>query len=76
MILRMRSVPALDATAYETLEEIYKSCKKKNIALIISHINEQPLNVLKKQDLYQKIGEENFASNIYEAIDKAKNITQ
>ena len=76
MILRMRSVPALDATAYQTLEEIYTSCKKRNITLIISHINEQPLNVLKKQELFQKIGEENFAPNIYAAIELAKNIAE
>jgi len=76
MILRMRSVPALDATAYQTLEEIYTSCKKRNITLIISHINEQPLNVLKKQELFQKIGEENFAPNIYAAIELAKSITE
>ena len=76
MILRMRSVPALDATAYQTLEEIYTSCKKRNITLIISHINEQPLNVLKKQELFQKIGEENFAPNIYAAIERAKSIAE
>ncbi len=76
MILRMRSVPALDATAYQTLEKIYNSCVKRNITLIISHINDQPLNVLKKQELYEKIGEENFVSNIYDAIERAKNITE
>jgi SulP family sulfate permease len=76
MILRMRSVPALDATAYQTLEKIYKSCAKRDITLIISHINEQPLNVLKKQELYEKIGEDNFVANIYDAIERAKNITE
>ncbi len=75
MILRMRSVPALDATAYQTLEKIYNSCAKRDITLIISHINEQPLNVLKKQDLYEKIGEDNFAANIYDAIERAKLLT-
>lgn len=72
LILRMRGVPALDATAYKTIEDIYKKCVHNNITLIISHINEQPLAVLQKQGLYNKIGQANFASHISEAINIAK----
>lgn len=74
LILRMRGVPALDATAYKTIEDIYKKCKETNVTLIISHINEQPLKVLKKQGLFDKMGEEHFAANISEAIEKAEKI--
>ena len=74
LILRMRGVPALDATAYKTIEDIYKKCKETNVTLIISHINEQPLKVLKKQGLFDKMGEEHFAANISEAIEKAEKL--
>lgn len=74
LILRMRGVPALDATAYEAIEDIYHKCKENGITLIISHINKQPLNVLKKQKLYQEIGANNFAPNITKAILIAENI--
>lgn len=76
LILRMRGVPSLDATAYKTVSDIYSECKSHGITLIISHINEQPLNVLKKQGLYDEIGKENFADNIYAAIEHAKKIVQ
>lgn len=75
LILRMRGVPALDATAYKTIEDIYKKCKETNVTLIISHINEQPLKVLKKQGLFDKMGEEHFAANISEAIEKAEKLS-
>ena len=74
LILRMRGVPALDATAYEAIADIHNMCKENDITLIISHINKQPLNVLKKQKLYKEIGENNFAPNIYKAIQIAEKI--
>jgi len=76
MILRMRGVPALDATACKTLNDIYEQCQKNDMTLIISHINEQPLNVLKKDGLYDKIGKENFAQNITAAVERACSITE
>lgn len=72
MILRMRSVPALDATAYATLEKIYHQCKASNMELILSHVNEQPMQVLKKQGLYEKIGGDHFMPHIREAIKLAE----
>ena len=76
MILRMRGVPALDATACKTLSDIYAECEKSGMTLVISHINEQPLNVLKKDGLYDKIGKENFAQNITAALERACSITE
>lgn len=74
MILRMRGVPALDSTACKTLKNIYAGCKEAGIVLVISHINEQPLSVLKKDGLYYEIGENNFADNIHDAIKRAEEI--
>ena len=67
----MRGVPALDATAYKTLKDVYTRCQANNMTLIISHINQQPLSVLQKEGLYDEIGEENFAPNITSAIEIA-----
>ena len=75
MILRMRGVPALDATACSTLRDIYDTCKKKGIVVIVSHINEQPLSVLQKDGLYAEIGERNFTANIHDAVSLAEEIT-
>lgn len=74
VILRMRSVPAIDATAYQTLLNIYKICKANNIVLILSHVNEQPMNMLEKAGFDKLIGKENFCSNIDEALLRAEKI--
>ena len=74
IILRMRSVPAMDATAMHTLEGVYDSCKKDNIELILSHVNEQPMSVMKKAEFDKKIGNANFCENIDKALERANEL--
>lgn len=76
VILRMRSVPAVDATGLHSLQTIVKACKKKNIVLVMSHVNEQPMKIFKKSGMYETIGEENFCENIDVALERAKAITE
>lgn len=76
MILRMRSVPAMDATAYKTLEKLYDQCEKSKMQLILSHTNPQPMEVIKKEGLYDKLGEENFQPHIHDALKRAEEIVE
>ncbi len=76
VILRMRSVPAIDATGIHSLETIMKACKKKNIVLVMSHVNEQPMKIFKKSGIYQQIGKNNFCENIDAALERARVITE
>ena len=55
LILRMRSVNAIDATAMHALELLWEKCQKKNVTLIFSHVNEQPMSAMKKSGFYDKV---------------------
>lgn len=72
IILRMRSVNAIDATAMHSLEQFADNCKEKKIRLILSHVNEQPRSIMEKAQFIDKIGEENFAKHIDDALEKAE----
>ena len=74
MVLRMRSVSAIDATAMHNLEQLYDKCKKKNITLIFSHVDEQPMNVMHKSGFYDKVGSENFCAHIDDALLRAEGL--
>lgn len=76
LILRMRSVNAIDATAMHNLEELLVKCQKKNITLILSHVNEQPMSVMQKAGFVKAVGEENFCNHIDDAISRAEKITK
>ena len=71
LILRMRSVPAMDITALQSLEKVYDKCKKKDVTVLLSHVNEQPMKVMEKAGFAEKIGAENFCENIDAALVRA-----
>ena len=68
LILRMRSVPAIDATGLHSLETIIKTCKKQGKTLILSHVNEQPMHSLEKAKLLEEVL---IAENIDAALEMA-----
>ncbi len=72
LVIRMRSVNAIDATAMHSLEQLYESLEKKNIQIILSHVNEQPMSVMKKAGFVNKIGEKNFCVHIDDALKRAE----
>ena len=72
LVLRMRSVNAIDATAMHNFEALLKMCQKKNVQLILSHVNEQPLQVMQKSGFYEMVGAENFCEHIDAALKRAE----
>lgn len=71
LILRMRSVPAIDVTAVNALEELCEKCKASGIHVIFSHVNEQPMRTIKKAGLVDRLGNDHFCKHIEDAIEKA-----
>ena len=76
LVLRMRSVSTIDATAMKNLEILFDDCKARGVQLIMSHVNEQPMKVIKKAGFYDKLGEENFAPHIDDALARAQEIVK
>lgn len=76
LILRMRAVPALDATALNQLESLQKKCEESGVTLIFSHVNEQPLLSMKKCGLFERVGEENFCDHIDAALERASSLSE
>ncbi len=74
LIIRMRSVPSVDATALNALEGLHERCQKNGIQLVLSHVNEQPMRAMEKAGFVEKVGEENFCSCIDDALERAKNL--
>ena len=71
MVIRMRSVSAMDITSMISLENVYNVCQEHGVKLVLSHVNEQPMKVMKKAGFVDKLGEENFQPNIDAALERA-----
>ncbi|MBP3310215.1 MAG: STAS domain-containing protein [Ruminococcus sp.] len=71
LCIRMRNVPAIDAAGVEVLMEIVKRCRRHKVNVIFSHVNEQPMGVMRRAGLTELVGEENFCDHIDTALQRA-----
>lgn len=74
MILRASGLSMLDSSTVRNLEKIINECFIDGIVPIFSHVKEEPLSVMKKSGIYDRVGAEYFCANINEAIAKAQTI--
>lgn len=74
LVLHMRAVNALDSTAMNALVNLTKACESKGVTVVFSHVNEQPMKVMKKAKFVELAGEENFCPNISAALERAEKL--
>lgn len=74
LVLRMTGVPALDSTALNALQDLVAFCKSKNITVVFSHVNEQPMKVMTKAGFVELVGSNNFCPNITAALRRAEEV--
>ena len=75
-IIRMRKVPFIDSTGTHNLENFIKLSKKDKTRILLSGVNENVRNTLKKCGIEELLGAENICSNITEALEKAEMLTK
>lgn len=73
-IIRMRDVPAIDATGIHALKEEHQGSKRHGIAFLLSDVHAQPLIALDRAGLLEVIGEDNIFGNIDDALNCARKI--
>ncbi len=71
LILRLRHVLALDATALHALEDVFAQTRREGIALLLSGVHSQPLFVMQRAGFLDQVGLDNVLSNIDEALARA-----
>lgn len=68
VIVRMRGVPAIDATAMNTLKDVTKDLIHAGIVVVFSHVLEQPRMFMEKNGFIELVGADNFCENIDAAL--------
>jgi SulP family sulfate permease len=74
LIIKLKDVPNIDATAYESLKSISQRCKNKNIVLLLAEVNRQPLNLLKTNNFFENENDELVFNKVKDAINYAEKI--
>lgn len=68
LIVKMKHVPAMDATALHAFTRLVKNCKKQKIQLLVTGIQEQPLQVLEKAGVIELIGADHIFTGLGDAV--------
>jgi SulP family sulfate permease len=74
LVLRTRTVLAIDATALRALEEVYDMTQKDGSVLVLAGIHAQPLIAMDKAGFLDKVGVENVYENLGDALKRARAI--
>lgn len=73
-ILRMRYVPAIDATGLNALRSFYKHCKRQGTALVLCGVREQPAKAIERYGLAEEIGAERICADLDQALTLARTL--
>jgi SulP family sulfate permease len=73
-ILRMRRVPAVDATGMHALDEFHLKCRKQGTLLLLAGVHTQPIFAMTQYGLVDKVGQGNLFGNIDDALARAREI--
>ena len=77
VLLRMRLVPALDASGLHALEDFLAYCQRRNITLLLCGVQHQPFKVIRRDSPFMRdLHAENICENIDTALERIKQIEE
>jgi sulfate permease, SulP family len=74
LIIRMRMVPAIDATGLRALEDALERTRREGGTLMLTGVAEQPRRAMEQSGFLEKIGRENVLDNIDAALQRAREL--
>jgi len=74
LILRMRHVPAVDATGLHALEQLYDRCRKEGIVFLMSEVQSQPMRAIIRSRRLPLFGRRNLSKTFEHALETARDV--
>jgi SulP family sulfate permease len=74
LILRIRNVPAIDATGLQNLRQLHGQCKKQNTHLVFSGVAAQPRKTFEQSGFMGEVDPANFCPSIDAALARAREL--
>jgi SulP family sulfate permease len=72
LIFHMRHVLALDATALNILDDVFRQCEKRGTRLLLAGVHSQPLVLMTRSGFLERVGQDNVFSDIDDALNRAQ----
>ena len=71
LIVRLRRVPVLDATALHTLADVVHRSRADGTLVLLAEVQPQPMTTIRTSSVLEEIGEEHLCESIEEALARA-----
>jgi SulP family sulfate permease len=72
LIIRMRHVPAMDATGLHALKTVIHQARHDRTRVILAEVDAQPMMALARSGVLDEVGPSNLAGSLDEALDLAR----
>ncbi len=74
IILRLRHVPAMDASGLQALEDLADEVHASGRILLLCGAREQPAHLMERAEFHAHLGAENTLPHVHAALDRARRI--
>jgi SulP family sulfate permease len=72
LIIRMRSVPAIDSTGLHALKDLVRKSRREGMLVLLSDVHAQPIVAIERSGLWDELGEDNIHGNLDDALNRAR----
>ena len=69
VVLEMHRLVLLDTSGIDALQQLHRTLKKQDIGLVLAHVNEQPLSLIRRSGFAALLGEEAIVPTVAGAFD-------
>jgi SulP family sulfate permease len=71
IVLEMHRLISLDTSGLDALQHLHTTLERRSIRLILAHVNEQPLGLMRRSGFESRLGSENVAPTLADAYQRA-----
>lgn len=69
VVLEMHRLISMDTSGLDALAQLHKALKKRDIALVLANVNEQPLSLLRRSGFAAELGEDAIVPTVAAAFE-------
>jgi SulP family sulfate permease len=72
LVLEMHRLISMDTSGLDALSHLHKDLKKRQVALVLANVNEQPLSLMRRSGFAAELGEESIVPTVASAFEGAQ----
>ncbi len=68
VVLEMHRLVLLDTSGLDALEQLHRTLRKRGVALVLAHVNEQPLSLIQRSGFEDDLGADQIVPTVADAF--------